>query len=434
MRKSFSAVLPFLLCLSLVPACGKGRKKDIPGPNDKVFSVSVAEVVSRNIPDGIEIPGTFTATERMVVKSDFTGKVQALSVIEGQQVAVNDALMKIEDEKLPYILDRQRAELREAEAQYELDSKISLGGLPTEEAPDENGDLVSPQEAILDAREDEEINDQNPQNNEQNPLEGPTPEATENTPFPGRRPFGFRRNFKRPTVVAPRPPVAAPAQNPEVAENRLTLDQAKIDRIKAEVALSERQLAGSTLLASVEGFVAKVNVSEGSMVKVDDPLVEIIRIDPIELTVHLPKEDVGRLDKSMQVKVTIQDLNQESFEGQISFIGAELDAQKKTLEMRVRIPNPGMRIKVGMEGVAHLAIANKTHSALLIPPAAIRLEGDKKVVYVVQGQVAEKREIVTGGNAEGMVEVTRGLKSGERVVTRGLDSLKEDEEFVKVGS
>lgn len=429
MRKIFSAALPLLLCISLLPACGKGRKKDIPGPNDKVFTVGVTDVVSREVPDGIEIPGTFTPSQRLVVKSDFTGKVQALAVIEGQQVALNDALMKIEDEKLPYVLDRQRAELKEAEAQLELNSKAN-GGAGEEDGVDEGGEAASLEEALAAAAA---ANTAEEVAIEQNPEASPTAEeATENTPFPARRPFGNRRNLKR-TLPFAKPPTL-PQQNPEVIESRIALDQAKIDRIKAEVALSEKQLAGSTLLATVDGFVAKVNVAEGSMVKVDEPLLEIVRIDPIELTLHIPKEEVGRLDKSMQAKVTVNDLKQESFEGEISFIGAELDAQKKTLELRVRVANPGMRIKAGMEGVAHLAIANKTHPALLVPPAAIRSEGGKKYVYVVRGQVAEKHEILTGSGVEGLVEVTKGVKAGDRVVTRGLDALKDDEEFVKVTS
>lgn len=431
MRKILSAAFPLLLCLSLLSACGKGRKKDIPGPNDKVFTVGVAEVVSRDIPDGIEFPGTFTASQRLVVKSDFTGRVQALSVIEGQQVAVNDALMKIDDEKLPYVLDRQRAELREAEAQLEFDSKATGGFAGEEEGLEDTGEAQQLEEALAGAGGAGEEGAAE-QNAEAAPEGQVTPEPTEATPFPIRRPFGVRRNVKR-GLGSPRIPVAAP-QSPELSENRIALDQAKIDRIKAEITLSERQLAGSTLLATVEGFVSKVHVAEGSMVKVDDPLVDIVRVDPIELTLHIPKDEIARLDKSMQVKVTVNDMKQESFDGEISFIGAELDPQKKTLEMRIRIPNPGMRIKAGMEGVAHLAVANKTHPALLVPPAAIRSEGDKKFVYVVRGQVAEKREITTGSGFEGLIEVTRGVKAGERVVIRGLDSLKEDEEFVKVAS
>ncbi|HCU25896.1 MAG TPA: hypothetical protein DF383_12835 [Deltaproteobacteria bacterium] len=429
MRKSFFTAL--LLSLSLIfGSCGKGGKKDHPQATDKVFNVSVAEVVSRQIPDALEISGVFAPIEKLTVKSDFSGKVQALSAVEGQQISSGDTLLKIEDEKLPYVLDRQRAELREAEAQYDLDSRLNSGNgeaPPAAEVPEE---IANPPEMPEEAP---------PGAEEGFPTERPpgaeAQEAFDN-PAAARRDALMRRAamlrqrmgmFGRPQA----PPIAPPA-NPEVAESRLNLDQAKIDRLKAEIALSERQLAGSTLLATLDGFIAKVNITEGAMVKNDEELLEIVKIDPIELVLQVPVGDIGRLDKRMNVTVSVKGFGQEVSTGEISFIGAEVDPNKKSLEVRVRIPNPGLHIKAGMEAIAHLAVANRTHLSLLIPPNAIRREGDKDFVYRLDGQVAEKREIETGGTVEGMVEAKEGLKSGDRVVTQGIDQLKAEEEFVKV--
>ncbi|HEX5033030.1 MAG TPA: hypothetical protein VFW62_01000, partial [bacterium] len=61
-------------------------------------------------------------------------------------------------------------------------------------------------------------------------------------------------------------------------------------------------------------------------------------------------------------------------------------------------------------------------------------QGEEKYVYVVQGQVAEKRRVETGISMEGLIEIKSGLRSGDRVVVNGLSPLKEDEEFVKVSS
>lgn len=432
MRKIPAASI-LLLALALTPACGKmAKKKDIPGPNDKVFSVGVAPVISRDIPDAIDLKGVFSPSERLQVKSDFLGKVQALSVIEGQQVAAGETLLKIDDEKLPYILERQRAELREAEAQLELDSNRGAGGGVTDAVENAVEEMVAAQqEAIEDAIppvEEDNAQDIVPDD------ASPAAEPTENTPFPRR--FPFRRfprrpfNSQRATPTAPAP--AAVANEPN--EDRVTLDQARIDRIKAELAISERQSAGSTIQAAVDGFVAKVPIAEGSMVKPEDVLVEIVKIDPIELTLQLPREDISRLDKNMEARVNVPDLGGETFAGEISFIGAELDPVKKTLELRIRIANQALRIKGGMEGIANLAIANKSHQGLMVPSAAVLSDGLRKYVYVIKGQLAEKREVETGITMEGLVEIKSGLRNGDRVVVNGLGSLKEDQEFVKVSS
>ncbi|HKX12154.1 MAG TPA: efflux RND transporter periplasmic adaptor subunit [bacterium] len=406
------------------------KKKDIPGPNDKVFSVGVSPVISRDIPDAIDLKGVFSPSERLQVKSDFTGKVQALSVIEGQQVAAGETLLKIDDEKLPYILERQRAELREAEAQLELDSNRGAGGETTDTVENAIEDIVAAQqEAIEDAIPPAEgdiaqdvVSDE----------ASPAAEPTENTPFPRR--FPFRRFPRRPFNTQRVTPPAQAAIANEPSEDRVTLDQARIDRIKAELAISERQSAGSTIQAAVDGFVAKVPIAEGSMVKPEEVLVEIVKIDPIELTLQLPREDISRLDKNMEARVNVPDLGGESFAGEISFIGAELDPVKKTLELRIRIANQALRIKGGMEGIANLAIANKSHQGLMVPTAAVQNDGLRKYVYVIKGQLAEKREVETGISMEGLVEIKSGLRNGDRVVVNGLGALKEDQEFVKVSS
>ena len=196
--------------------------------------------------------------------------------------------------------------------------------------------------------------------------------------------------------------------------------------------MTEKQLAGSTLLAPFDAFVAKVNVAEGSMVQPNDLLMTLVDLDPIELTLQIPKEQIDKIDKSLKFKVTIPDLNSENFPGEISFIGAEVDPAKKTVEVRLRVLNPGFRIKIGMEGMAQLAVANKFHSALLIPPSAVLTRENKKWVYIDKGQKAEVEEVELGGLFDGQIEVKSGLRKGDKVVSQGVQQFKEDEEYIRI--
>jgi RND family efflux transporter MFP subunit len=482
-RLALASVVPLMIVALCFSACGKiGRRKTLPSAADKVYTVSAAKVQTRTIPDVIEIKGIFEPIQRVVLKSDFTGRVQALSVIEGQSILAGDAILKIDDEKLPFVLDRQRAELKEAESQLELDNRLASGGAPVEEEveepvvveeeegpepprpfrnlfpgispePEEPGAEAAPPppEQIL-APEDAGGFYPAARLNERGLTErGLAERAMEQALMSPEDAGGIAEGG--PTVIRDRlremrlaavrrqqtrtptrTGTSAPAENPEVTESRLTLDQAKIDRLKAEIALTERQLAGSTIASPIDGFVGKVPVTEGSLVKPDDVLVEILQVDPIELILKVSKDQIDKLDKSMEVKVTAPDLPGQSFKGEISFIGAELDQDRKSVEVRVRAANPNLKVKVGMDGVSEMGVANKTHEALLVPFEAVLRDGDSRFVYVLDGSVAEKREVVTGSFYEGMVEIRDGLKASDQVVTRGAESLKEDEEFVKVSS
>ncbi len=454
-------VLPLLVTLGfalLGSSCdGVGKKKGVPSPSDKVFTVGLAKVQTREIPDVIEIKGVFTPIQRMQVKSEFSGRVQTLSVIEGQSIVTGDALLKIEDEKLPLLLDRQRAELREAEAQQELDTRLaSAGAAPGEDGDEEEnnveespGETPAPRTPGVVEPEEPPV-PQLPEAAVPLPLApqdagGTAPEyGAEREMVTGeedlvgeerRSMAGIRSRMRANRTLARRTAAArptAPLENPEVTESRLSLDQARVDRLKADIAITERQLAGSTLSSPNDGFVNKVAITEGGLVKPDDLLVEIVQVDPIELVLKMPKDQIDKLEKSLEVKVNVPDLPGQSFKGEISFIGAELDADKKSVEVRVRVANPNLKIKVGMEGIAEIAVAQKTHQALLIPPDAVLQQGEKKYVYVLDGNLAEKQEINTGTFYEGLIEVKSGLKASDQIVTRGVTALKEDEEYVKV--
>lgn len=429
----------FLLFLPplVVTGCGKGAgQKSVPGPKDTIYSVSVTQAVEKEIPDTIRLDGRFIPLNRLEVKSDFTGKVQALSVEEGQNVLTGDVLLKIEDEKLPWVLDRQRAELREAEAQAELDAQ----GISEESRGDAYEESPVEEEYPEEEYEEEEPVEEPALGEEEPQEEYAEEEGGEETPF--ARLARLRRNARRArqAALARRRQVQQQQQQTqaqesrEVYEDRATLNQAKMDRIRAELALTEKQMEGSTLTTSVDGFVRKISVTEGSLVKPGDMLLEIITVDPIDLSIKTPKRDIGKIDKQMKVQVAIPDLGGKIYNGEISFIGAELDEDQKSVEVRVRVDNRDLKIKVGMEGIANMAVSNSAHLAVLVPSEAlVQIEG-KSYVYLQRGQVAERVEVVTGGAVENWVEIKRGIRQGDLIVTEGVNQLKTPEEFIKLRS
>ncbi len=465
MKSKFARVSFAMLCVVTLASCGRAsRKKSIPNPNDKVFTVSAVQAKNQEIPDVLQQQGVFVPVHRLELKSDFTGKVQTLSVVEGQSVLTGDILLKIEDELLPFVQDRQRAELREAEAQLELSSRqenesTEVSGDALEEESEENPDTQVPQ-GDTEAQNFSEENSPPPQEDqentdESNPLENnaQAPEALSESDNPGEEPtdnqdqqddtmarlaqLRRRAQMARQNTLRRRngaQNTQAPQENPAVTESRRQLDQAKVDRIRAELSLTEKQLEGSTLIASFDGFVSHVPINEGSMVKPGDLLMEIVSLDPIELSLKIPQQEIARINKQMEVKVAVPALGAVSFKGSLSYIGAEVSGADKSVEIRIQVENREGKIKIGMDGTAQMAETKASHRAILVPQESILREENKTYVYVIEGQIAQKREVTLGSFFNNEVEIKRGLREGDSVVTRGLDQLSEEEEFVKVGT
>jgi hypothetical protein len=62
---------------------------------------------------------------------------------------------------------------------------------------------------------------------------------------------------------------------------------------------------------------------------------------------------------------------------------------------------------------------------VVIPRAALRKDGDRDVVFVIQGSRAERRAIGVAAGTGDEAVVTSGLAAGERVVVEGPADLKD---------
>jgi multidrug efflux pump subunit AcrA (membrane-fusion protein) len=63
---------------------------------------------------------------------------------------------------------------------------------------------------------------------------------------------------------------------------------------------------------------------------------------------------------------------------------------------------------------------------LAIPGNAVILDQGERFVYVVEGNKAARRAIVTGIEQDRFVEIKEGLREGDQVVTRGQEAIREN--------
>jgi len=119
--------------------------------------------------------------------------------------------------------------------------------------------------------------------------------------------------------------------------------------------------------------------------------------------------------------VTIKtDSYPDSFQGRISFVGAALDPNTRTLQARIDTNNPNEKLKKDMY-VTATVIAGKVNDALAVPDASVLRDTENEpFVYVQVGadQFA-RRSVKIGDSQNGQTQVLSGLKPGEKVAGDG---------------
>jgi RND family efflux transporter MFP subunit len=130
------------------------------------------------------------------------------------------------------------------------------------------------------------------------------------------------------------------------------------------------------------------------------------------------------------VDMSLEYLPGETFRGKIDYIYPYLKEATRTARVRLRFPNPQLKLKPEM--FAQVKIESPVaHNAVVVPSNAVFNTGLKQHVFLALGQGRfEPREVKLGvlGN-DGLYEVLAGLKGGEDVVTSAQFMLDSESRF-----
>src|SRR5262245_8319385 len=393
-----------LVLFLTVPGLGCKTKahKKTPRLGDKIFSVAAFRVTLEEISGSLDIKGTFIPSDKLDVKSEVDGKITSVAVNEGQVVTVGDALAAINPEQLKLLLDRQRLELREQEAKVE-GGPLAQGimGIPNIQRGQ-----------VTNQGQEEQGQEEEGVPSETEPERPMPPEEVGEGPAPTIPPGG-------PTI-----------EKPEAVAHA---EEASQERIRADIALTEKKLEAANVTAAIAGIISKKNVTEGSVVTPGEILFQIVKIDPIWISVFVPAETVAALKPEEKPEVKVEEIPDQTFNGEIVYVSPEPDPQNKNYEIKVSIPNTQLKVKAGMSGHVMLPVA-EMRKATLVPEAALVAKDGNKYAYVVKDQVAERKEVDLGKKVGDKYEVKKGLREGDVVVIKGQQDFTDEEEYVKVES
>jgi cobalt-zinc-cadmium efflux system membrane fusion protein len=111
-----------------------------------------------------------------------------------------------------------------------------------------------------------------------------------------------------------------------------------------------------------------------------------------------------------------------------------VDANSRTVPIRIEIANTDGSLRPGMSASAWLALEDSADSIVAVPAAALQRTADGWCVFLPRSEgVFEQRPIGRGRDLGGEVEVLTGLAAGEVVVVDGAFLLKAEAEKARGG-
>jgi len=202
---------------------------------------------------------------------------------------------------------------------------------------------------------------------------------------------------------------------------RLGQQQAAIERLQWRVAQAERNLQNTVLKAPFAGIVRSSAVDVGKLLSANDVVVSLYEPDKLEAKFTLTDAQFGRLqddkDGLIERKVTVSwntGGQQQTYDGKISRIGADINSSRGGIEVFATIEPTGSGMKMRPGAFVEITVPDKTfENTIKLPEHAVY---NGQFVYVVSdGELAKRQVTIVAFDGEAVL-VSSGLESGEKVL------------------
>ncbi|MFZ5351675.1 MAG: efflux RND transporter periplasmic adaptor subunit [Bacillota bacterium] len=214
-------------------------------------------------------------------------------------------------------------------------------------------------------------------------------------------------------------------QNKSIPE-AIAIAEAQYKQAEAAYNTAKNQLENLSIKSPIEGIVASRSIDEGEMVSNAAAAMIIVDLTDVFVDVNVTESIINKIKKGDSVKVLIPSMDNQSFDGEIMNISPSADIRLQSYPVRIKIANGQQSIKGGMFAEVEF-IFDKIDNALVIPINSVIDEEGKRSVFIVSGDIAVKKEIITGLQDDEYIEVISGINGNDQLVVKGQDFLQDGE-------
>lgn len=145
--------------------------------------------------------------------------------------------------------------------------------------------------------------------------------------------------------------------------------------------------------------------------------MSIGQLEQVWVEAEVFERDAAQVKAGLPVTMTLDYLPGKSWQGKVDYVYPSLNAQNRTLRVRLKFDNKDFELKPNM--FTHVEIETQTrHDSILVPKEAVIRTGKQDRVVLVLGEGQFKSIAVKiGGVEQGNVEILEGLSEGDSIVT-----------------
>ena len=201
----------------------------------------------------------------------------------------------------------------------------------------------------------------------------------------------------------------------EIVKTELATLNADIERVKAEIAMTE-------LRAPFDGVIGLRQMSVGAYASPSTIIATLTSVKPVKIEFSVPERYANDVKRGTGLTFRVAGLLNE-MEAEVYATESSLDAETHNLLVRALYPNSNGELLPGLYTDIRLR-QKEISDAIAVPSEAIVPEMGKNKVFVYRNGKAEPVEVVTGIRTDAEVQILQGLQSGDTIITSGTLQLR----------
>jgi RND family efflux transporter MFP subunit len=211
----------------------------------------------------------------------------------------------------------------------------------------------------------------------------------------------------------------------DALEAQLVVGRRNLDAAEAQLAVAVQDLENYTIRAPFAGIAVSKEAQPGEMVAPvfagGGGISTIVDMDSLEIEVDVNESYIARVTPGQPAEATLDAYPGWRIPATVRTVIPTADRQKATVKVRLTFDEldprilPDMGVKVAFQETADEADEAPAAQSL-IPRSAIRWDGERSVVFIVNGETVERRAVTVGREIGNEAEILAGVSAGNTVV------------------
>jgi len=226
----------------------------------------------------------------------------------------------------------------------------------------------------------------------------------------------------------------------EGVTTRSQLDNAEAQRKGAAARVDQVRINKQDMVvrAPFDGTIATKNTEVGEVISSvmmsqaggtlpAGAICTLVDLKTLEVVADVNESSIGQLHEGQAAEVSVDAFPNQKWKGVLRQIIPTADRAKATVQVKVKIVEPGDRLLPEMSSSVSFLQSERTDAEMHEPakiwvPASAVAGG--KVAIVDASKHVVMRAVTTGAVRENRIEITSGIQANDRVITKGLEGLE----------